>query len=178
MPALTLLPIITAIPWRAIGIALVAALLFGAGWTVNGWRYEGRIAKSTAQAAFDQTTASEKARMDEQTWRNRYAALDQETTRKMSEARNEIEALRARVESGAVRLRVSATCPGKTDLHAGAGATGLDHGAGAELDPDARSAYFALRAGLIRVETKLAAAQDALIICRDMTGATDGGAAK
>ncbi|MFY3681793.1 lysis system i-spanin subunit Rz [Achromobacter xylosoxidans] len=38
-------------------------------------------------------------------------------------------------------------------------AAGVDHGAGAELDPFARSDYFALRAGIQRVTVQLQACQ-------------------
>ncbi len=43
------------LPWRAIGLAVLAGLLvaglFGAGWTANGWRKDAEIAKLTAARA-------------------------------------------------------------------------------------------------------------------------------
>jgi len=62
---------------------------------------------------------------------------------KLTEAENEIDNLRSRVDSGAVKLHVKATCPklptASTDT---AGATA----AAPELDADARQNYYAHRA--------------------------------
>ena len=42
---------LNAIPWRAIGAGVLAAALFAAGWTSNGWRKDVEIAELTAARA-------------------------------------------------------------------------------------------------------------------------------
>ncbi len=123
--------------------ALVAA--FVAGWTVNGWR---GVAKSAdAQAQIEVMVA-------------RLRASDDLHAAKLQEAQNETSRLRDRVSAGPVRLLVAAKCP---DVPQAASAPGVDSGTRAELDPAARSAYFALRDGINRAEAKLAACQGELI---------------
>ncbi|WP_420867805.1 lysis system i-spanin subunit Rz [Achromobacter pulmonis] len=53
------------------------------------------------------------------------------------------------VDAGRQRLHVRAACRGAR----------VDHGAGAELDPSARSDYFALRAGIQQLTAQLQACQ-------------------
>ena len=119
--------------------ALVAA--FVAGWTVNGWR--GAAKAMDAQVHIEAMAA-------------RLRASDDLHAAKLQEAQNETNRLRDRVSAGPVRLLVAAKCP---DVPQAASAPGVDSGTGAELDPAARSAYFALRDGINRAETKLAACQ-------------------
>lgn len=79
-------------------------------------------------------------------------------------AQNETLRLRDRLASGSVGLRIAATCPQSTPRLGAQTAPGarVDTGTGAELDPVARQAYFALRDGINRVDAKLAACQDEL----------------
>lgn len=63
----------TTIPWRVAGAALLAATLFAAGWTANGWRMGEKLsAQETAQAnerrnqAYAQVKAVDAARLEEQ----------------------------------------------------------------------------------------------------------------
>ncbi|HVI51500.1 MAG TPA: lysis system i-spanin subunit Rz [Candidatus Sulfotelmatobacter sp.] len=161
MPPLTLISVIKDLPWKAIGIALAAVMLFGAGWTVNGWRYQRDIADMKTATADANTAFTEKVRMREIEWTNRYAAIDKAFTDQMRSDHEEIARLRAAVDDGSVRLRIAAKCPA-SDLRQTGDAAGLDHGAGAELDSNARSDYFALREGLIRQHRKLSACQQLL----------------
>ena len=39
------------LPYRLAAAALLAAVIFAAGWTVNGWRWEAAIASQKAEAA-------------------------------------------------------------------------------------------------------------------------------
>ena len=126
--------------------ALVAA--FVAGWTVNGWR--GAAKATDAQAHIEAMAA-------------RLRASDDLHAAKLQEAQNETNRLRDRVSAGPVRLLVAAKCPADIPLPEAASAPGVDSGTGAELDPAARSAYFALRDGINRAEAKLAACQGELI---------------
>lgn len=56
------------------------------------------------------------------------------------------------------RVFVRAACPSVRT----SGLPGLDSGKGAELDADSRKLVLRLRAGILRIETKLAACQDFL----------------
>lgn len=48
------------IPWRAAGLALLAAAIFAAGWAVNGWRKGAELAELTAaRAQADVETANQ-----------------------------------------------------------------------------------------------------------------------
>lgn len=62
---------------------------------------------------------------------------------KLTEAENEIDNLRSRVDSGAVKLRVKATCP---KLPTASADTAGAIAAAPELDADARQNYYAHRA--------------------------------
>jgi len=143
----------------AAGLCLV--LGFSAGWGVNGWRLDAKYsheAEARAQAAAKQLatlTADRDAKA---------AALTVANDRHMKElqgAQNETNRLRDCLRSGTCGLRIAATCspaqtPGAT------AAPSVDSGAGAELAETARRAYFALRDGIDRAGSQLAACQDEL----------------
>lgn len=84
--------------------------------------------------------------------------IDKKYERELSNAREEINGLRADVDAGNKRLRVKAVCP--TRVPAAASTTGLDDAGGAELDSAARSDYFALRERVILTEKRLSGLQD------------------
>lgn len=55
-----MIPIPKSIPWRAIGVALLAAGIFTAGWAVNGWRKDAEIDRmKTASAQADLASANQ-----------------------------------------------------------------------------------------------------------------------
>ena len=138
--------------------ALVAA--FVAGWTVNGWRGAATADEKALQDLKTATDARTLAEGQRDALAARLRASDDLHAAKLQEAQNETNRLRDRVSAGPVRLLVAAKCP---DVPQAASAPGVDSGAGAELDPAARSAYFALRDGINRAEAKLAACQGELI---------------
>lgn len=84
--------------------------------------------------------------------------IDKKYAQELSDAREEIEGLRADVDAGNKRLRVKAICP--ASVPTAASAPGVDDAAGAELDPIARQDYFALRERVILTEKRLAGLQD------------------
>ena len=55
--------------FRLIGLGVIAAVLFGSGWAVNGWRLEKRIADIEKKAAEDIVKAEQNARKQESTLR-------------------------------------------------------------------------------------------------------------
>lgn len=78
----------------------------------------------------------------------------------MRNAQVQDNALRADVDAGRQRLHVAATCsPANGGVIKGGTAARVGDGARAELDPAARSDYFALRAGIQRLTAQLAACQ-------------------
>lgn len=140
---------------------VAAAALFAAGWTVNGWRWSARAAAMEAEHSAATTRASEEAREREQVLADAIAMIDAARTKERTQADEETARLRADVDAGRQRLLVAARCPAAGLPQAAAG-PGLDRGTGTELDAAARPDYFALRAGLTRQETKLAACQSIL----------------
>lgn len=49
----------SALPWRAVGLALLAMCIFAAGWTANGWRKDAEIDRmKTASAQADLASAN------------------------------------------------------------------------------------------------------------------------
>lgn len=157
-------------PWLRYGaVALLAA---GAAWTAQGWRMDAALAKQ--QSGFDQAMSAASAealqrqhelqgKLDAQ--QERWALAEAKQYKELRNAEVEIERLRADVDAGRQRLRVRATCPasGTAGVPEAGTASGVDHGATAELDQAARSDYFALRAGIERVTQQLAACQARLL---------------
>lgn len=128
----------------ALALAVLAAA-FAWGWTARGWREDEKALRDlkTVTKARDALAA-------------RLKMSDDAHASKLKEAENETNRLRDRVSAGPVRLLVAAKCP---ELPQAASAPGVDSGARAELDSEARSAYFALRDGINQTEAKLAACQ-------------------
>lgn len=141
--------------------ALLAALL--GGWAVNGWRIDAKVNAEAAQALKEAQEGRKAAEDDRDALAARLRVSDDLHATKLKEAQNETNSLRDRVSAGPVRLLVAAKCPAAPVLPEAASAPGVDSGTRAELDPEARSAYFALRDGINRAEAKLAACQGELI---------------
>lgn len=83
------------------------------------------------------------------------AELDKQHTQALSEAQAENRRLSAAVSAGNQRLRVQATC-----VPTAASTTGVDDGATAELDADARQDYYAIRQQITQTEAALTGLQD------------------
>lgn len=153
----------------AAGAALVAA--FGAGVVVQGWRGGAEIDRLRAQHSGAVATANRTAlvlqrRLDDE--RNaaaeRLAQIDSTGTAKLREAQYETNRLQRCIADGTCGLRVRTVerACSAGDVSGAATPGRVDARAGTELAPDARSAYFDLRAGLNRMQAKLAACQDSL----------------
>ncbi|WP_054506187.1 lysis system i-spanin subunit Rz [Achromobacter xylosoxidans] len=157
------------IGWRGYAAAALAGgLVFGAAaWTAQGWRYGEQLAVQRAARAEQVADGQRQAR---EILAQRHAAVADINERNaraewaayggLRNAQIQDEGLRADVDAGRQRLHVRAACPaaGGGVSETGA-AAGVDHGARAELDPAARSDYFALRAGLQRLTAQLEACQ-------------------
>lgn len=141
------------------GLALAAAL-FAAGWTAQGWRWQAKYADRESEHQAEVISAAALGQERERVLADAFALIDATHTKEREAARAENDRLRADVERGAVRLRVAARCP--SVLSAPGIGAGLGDGAAAELAADARPDYFALRAGIVGQRTQLMACQDAL----------------
>lgn len=146
-------------------LAIIAGALltaFGAGWAVNGWRITSAVNADHVQALHDANQAKERAEAQRDALAASIKASDDAHASQLQKAQNETNALRDRVSAGPVRLLVAAKCPAAGVVPAASSASSVDPGDGAELDPSARSAYFALRDGIDRAEGKLSACQGQL----------------
>lgn len=153
-----MIPLPFPIPWGLVARIALAMAIFGAGWMVNGWRWDARWNEREAEYADARTKSSEQAREREQVLADAIATIDTERTAERTKAHEEITRLRAGVDAGAVRLRVAARCPAAGVSGPAAGSV-VDHGAAPELAPDARPDYFALRDGIGDRQDALAACQ-------------------
>lgn len=134
-------------------VLLVSAMAFGAGWTVRGWKASSE-ALEAAQNAREALTLAE---AEKNALAADLRAADDRFAQKLEESQHETNVLRDRVSAGPVRLLVAAKCP--VAVPEAPAASGVDPEPRAELDPAARSAYFALRDGINVTEGKLQACQ-------------------
>lgn len=155
--------------WRGYAAAFAVGMLIagGAAWKAQSWRYGAEIAEmkfdQAARVADSQRQAreilerrvAEVGQINEQNAKAEWAAYGG-----MRNAQVQDDALRADVDSGRQRLHVAATCsPASSGVPKAGTAARLGDGTRAELDPAARSDYFALRAGIQRVTAQLEACQ-------------------
>ena len=157
------------IGWKGYAAALVAGAIVGGGaaWKAQSWRYgaeiaamqadqSDRVAKSQRQAReILERRVAEVGQINERNAKAEWAAYGG-----MRNAQVQDDGLRADVDAGRQRLHVAAACTASGSGMSKAGASArVGDGARAELDPAARSDYFALRAGIRRVTAQLAACQ-------------------
>ncbi|WP_052945954.1 lysis system i-spanin subunit Rz [Achromobacter sp. LC458] len=155
--------------WKGYAAALVVGAIVagGAAWKAQSWRYGAEI---SAMKADQSAVVAESQRQAREILERRVAEVGQINERNakaewaayggMRNAQVQDDGLRADVDAGRQRLHVAATCPaaGSGVPKAGAGAR-VGDGTRAELNPAARSDYFALRAGIRRVTAQLEACQ-------------------
>ncbi|MCF5700604.1 lysis system i-spanin subunit Rz [Pseudomonas syringae] len=134
------------IPWRMIGVLLLAAGAFAAAWQFQEWRYGRQLAEQArlnAEVLNQQNSAAAIARQAEQDKRlaleQRLAASEQTHYRALSDAQRDQDRLRDRLATADVRLSVlldaSDAAPG-CNVPAAAGAGRVDPATvRARLDP-------------------------------------------
>jgi len=129
---------------KAIVALVAAALLFGAGWMVRGWRADAAISTITADYDRRAVDASEKARQAEERMRGKVAELDQ-LQKDIEHAKAENASLRADLASGNKRVLVRASCPASGGVPETSGAARVDDAAGyAELDGKVAERLFGI----------------------------------
>ena len=155
--------------WRgyAAAFAVGSVIAGGAAWKAQSWRYGAELAEMKADQS---ARVAESQRQAREILERRVAEVGQINERNakaewaayggMRNAQVQDDGLRADVDAGRNRLHVAASCPaaGGGVSPAGTGAR-VGDGTRAELDPAARSDYFALRAGIRQVTAQLAACQ-------------------
>jgi len=125
------------------GIFLACAIWFG-GYTSAATRYQLIIATQANEAGEREATALEAAQKAHDEKAAAISTIDQSYTSAIRSKQNEINHLRDSLKSGAVRVRVAASCP----VQATATNTGAPDAAAPELDAAAGQAYLDLRFGI------------------------------
>lgn len=151
--------------WRGYAAAALSGAVLA--WAVQGWRLGEQLANRRADQAEQVADGQRQAR---EILERRHAAVADINERNaraewaayggMRNAQVQDDGLRADVDAGRQRLHVRAACPAAGSGMPDAGASaGLGDGTGAELDPAARSDYFALRASIQKLTAQLEACQ-------------------
>ncbi|HDQ2605616.1 TPA: lysis protein [Citrobacter koseri] len=134
-------------------IALIGVLAF----FLNHYRDNAITYKEQRDKATEKLSLANATIKDMQTRQRDVAALDAKYTKELADAKKTISDLRRDVDSGAKRLRISATCPGVSKATS---ATGVDDAGAPELTPDARRNYFDHRDGIATADKMIRGMQD------------------
>ncbi|WP_222833547.1 lysis system i-spanin subunit Rz [Pseudomonas sp. SC3(2021)] len=134
------------IPWRMIGVLLLAAGAFAAAWQFQDWRYGRQLAEQARlntetlnQLTLTAATAQQAEQDKRLTLEQRLAASEQTHYRALSDAQRDQDRLRDRLATADVRLSVlldASDVAKGCNLPAAASAGGVDHATvRARLDP-------------------------------------------
>lgn len=151
--------------WK--GYAAVGAVCFIAGVLPTRWYYRADVADMRADQAESVADSQRVAReilarrvSEVSVINERNAKAEWAAYGGMRNAQIEDNGLRADVDAGRKRLRVSAICPASSGGMSERGTSAsVGDGARPELDRDSRSDYFALRDGIRRVTAQLEVCQ-------------------
>ncbi|EPS5313692.1 lysis protein [Escherichia coli] len=141
----------------AIISAVVICLIVCLGWLANHYHDNATQFKEQRDKATERLNLANATITDMQTRQRDVAALDAKYTKELADAKKTISDLRRDVDSGAKRLRISATCPGVSKATS---ATGVDDAGSPELTPDARRNYFDHRDGIATADKMIRGMQD------------------
>lgn len=137
--------------------AVILAVIAVLSWKVNHYRDNAITYKDQRDKATEQLSLANVTIKDMQTRQRDVAALDAKYTKELADAKKTISDLRRDVDSGAKRLRISATCPGVSKTTS---TSGVDDAGAPELTPDARRSYFDHRDGIATADKMIRGMQD------------------
>lgn len=154
----------TALQIRLVAFALASALATAAGATVNGWRWEAKLATANQAhadtlAEIDRATAMKLQAQQEQQadLQRRLALTEQQHYQELAHAQENTDRLRADLAADRHRLLVKVRGPASCNgMPAASGAAGMDDGAQyAELHPATASDLAALAGDADRCAVRL-----------------------
>ncbi|MBA7853548.1 lysis protein [Enterobacter sp. RHBSTW-00901] len=125
--------------WLPTVILAVIAVL---SWQVNRYRDNAITYKDQRDKATKNLSVANATITDMQARQQDVADLDAKYTKELADAKNTISDLRRDVDSGAKRLRVSATCPG---VRKTTGTASVDDATSPRLTDSSQRDYFTLR---------------------------------
>ncbi|MBH3136411.1 lysis protein [Serratia marcescens] len=132
--------------WQAAIVAVVLGLLAYFAYSNQALRHE----REKLQTANSQLSGQ----LDWQNSRQRaVAAIDEQRTQELNDAKNQIDALRRAVDAGARKLQLAATCPTT-------GAAGVADATSPRLTDAAQRDYFRLRERIEIANKQIAGLQD------------------
>lgn len=118
---------------KLLGIALGAALAFGAGWLVNGWRLDGQHAAELAQRDRQALAVAEQVMAIGRAANAAISTADAKAWKGLEDDKKELRRLRGCVADGTCGVRLIAGEGRHRPSDPGAGSVGHDT---VELDPD------------------------------------------
>ena len=127
---------------RLVVYSALSAILFLSGWTINGWRWESKVADIRLEASESALQAAIAARDRQRTAQAKISALDAQKTKELNRAKSEINRMRESVANGTGWLSLNANCPKLPGLTID---TGLGDGTAPRLTDSAERDYWLLR---------------------------------
>ena len=141
---------------KAVVIAILAAVLFAAGWAVKGWKDDGAYQLLLTQQAEAANKQLQNVIADRDAKQKAIADIDQRNYQEMKNAQDQIDDLRKRIASGRVRLTVPSRCSQNSGIS-------VDHGeARTELDQSVSDSLIAITADGDKAIRQLTACQEIL----------------
>lgn len=140
-------------PWAIIGFIAALGIAVAGGYAKGVYVTDAKWEASTTKAQLER---EQTARATEHDWQAKLAALDVSHQKEMQDAKFREDQLRADVDDRTRQLRIAVS---RNNVPGAASASGGGDGGTAELAPEARRAYFDLRASIIENQQALAACQ-------------------
>ena len=127
---------------RLVVYSVLAAILFLSGWTINGWRWEAKVADIRLEASESALQAANDARDKQRVMQAKISSLDAQKTKELNRAKSEINRMRDSVASGTGWLSLNANCAKLPGLTLD---TSLGDGTAPRLTDSAERNYWLLR---------------------------------
>jgi len=144
---------------RGAAILAVLAVVFGLGWGFGRAQVQRSFAEYKQAQSDALVDAQQKARDAEADARDEINQIDQRHTQELADAQDEIDSLRADLDSGTRGVHVDAYCP---DVSGDSEAAGVDDAEPAQLTGAAGQRYLDFRARYQQQRRQLIALQEYL----------------